>query len=425
MKSPASFFKDKTVYIMGLGLQGGGLGVAKFLAPLVKKLIISDLKKITPPLKNKNIIYDFGQHSHNFIKQADLVIPNPAVSFDSPDLLFAQKFLLANKEGCSQVIGESALFAQFCSVPIIGITGTRGKTTTTTLIYEILNQAFPDQIILAGNVPQKPCLPLLDQITSQTKFIVLELSSFQLHYWHQIKKSPHISVWTNLYPDHLDRYSSMSAYAADKQAIHQYQAKKDLLIKDPSPQALPKNWQLKIPGQHNRANAAAALKVAQALNIPDQLSKKIITNFSGVPYRLQTIAVKNKITYINDTTSTTPTACIKAIQTTSSTPTILILGGSDKKLPLKKLITVIKQADHLKKIILLGGNGTDQIKPYLPPNLITPIFSDFTLALKKASELAQPGDTILLSPGFASFSMFDNEFHRGDLFNQYAQNLPA
>jgi len=418
MKSSSSFFKDKTLYIMGLGLQGGGLGVAKFLAPLAKKLIISDLKKINPPFKNKNIIYDFGQHSHDLIKQADIVIPNPAVPFDSPDLLFAQK-------SCSLVIGESALFAQLCSVPIIGITGTRGKTTTTTLIYEILNQAFPDQIILAGNLPQKPCLPLLDQITSQTKFIVLELSSFQLHYWHQIKKSPNISVWTNLYPDHLDRYSSISACAFDKQAIHKYQTKKDILIKDLSPQDLPKNWQLKIPGQHNRANAAAALKVAQALNIPDQISKEIITNFSGVPYRLQTIAVKNKITYINDTTSTTPTACIKAIQTTSPAPTILILGGSDKKLPLKKLIATIKQASHLKKIILLHGDGTDQIKSHLPSNLITPIFNDFTSALKKASELAQAGDTVLLSPGFASFSMFDNEFHRGDLFNKYAQNLPA
>lgn len=419
MKSTHSFFKDKTVYIMGLGLQGGGLGVAKFLAPLVKKLIISDLKKIKPPFKNKkNIIYDFGQHSHNLIKQADLVIPNPAVSFDSPDLLFAQKL-------CSQVIGESALFAQLCSVPIIGITGTRGKTTTTTLIYEILNQAFPDRIILAGNLPQKPCLPLLDQITSQTKFIVLELSSFQLHYWHQIKKSPHISVWTNLYPDHLDRYPSISACAFDKQAIRQYQAKKDILIKDPSPQDLPKNWQLKIPGQHNRANAAAAFKVAQALNIPDQLSKKIITNFSGVPYRLQTIAVKNQITYINDTASTTPAACIKAIQTTSPAPTILILGGSDKKLPLKELIAVIKQANHLKKIILLCGDGTDQIKPHLPPALIAPIFHDFSTALAEVTGLAQSGDTVLLSPGFASFSMFDNEFHRGDLFNQYVQNLPA
>jgi len=418
MKSSSSFFKDKTLYIMGLGLQGGGLGVAKFLAPLAKKLIISDLKKINPPFKNKNIIYDFGQHSHDLIKQADIVIPNPAVPFDSPDLLFAQK-------SCSLVIGESALFAQLCSVPIIGITGTRGKTTTTTLIYEILNQAFPDQIILAGNLPQKPCLPLLDQITSQTKFIVLELSSFQLHYWHQIKKSPNISVWTNLYPDHLDRYSSISACAFDKQAIHKYQTKKDILIKDLSPQDLPKNWQLKIPGQHNRANAAAALKVAQALNIPDQISKEIITNFSGVPYRLQTIAVKNKITYINDTTSTTPTACIKAIQTTSPAPTILILGGSDKKLPLKELIATIKQASHLKKIILLHGDGTDQIKSHLPSNLITPIFNDFTSALKKASELAQAGDTVLLSPGFASFSMFDNEFHRGDLFNKYAQNLPA
>lgn len=434
-------YKNKKVLIVGLGLQGRGLGDAKFLAEIGAKVTVTDLKDeaaLKPSLvqlAGLPITYVLGEHRGEDFRQAGIVVRNADVPLNSP-------FLAIAKKAGAQIVMDESLFVQYAPVKVIGVTGTRGKTTTATLIHEILKKTGK-RAFLAGNILGKATLPLLKQVRTGD-FVVMELSSWQLQGFEDLKFSPPIAVITSIFPDHLNRYSSMKEYEADKKIIFKYQKTGEILILNQSQDVcrelaaeaknsrvvwfqaadIPKNWQLKIPGEHNRSNLAAALKVAQQLGISKEIVQQVAESFSGVEYRLQLIKEIDGVQFVNDTTSTTPAALEAALKSFKK-PIILITGGNSKNLPLDSVAQEV--ALRTKKVVLLEGTATAdfaaKLKTLGVKDKIVGPFDNFAQAIEKAYQLAQPGEIVLLSPGFSSFGMFANEFDRGQQFNDLVTKL--
>lgn len=446
MSKLRSQFKDKKVLIIGLGLQGGGVGLAKFFAKLGSKVKVTDKKTKNQLLQSINQLKDFeikytlGKHILSDFLEADVIFKAPKMRWDDPLILAAQK------KGV-QIEMETSFFVSLCPTPIIGITGTRGKSTTTMMIYEILKKHSGKKIHLAGNVPQTSTINLLPAI-NKDDLVVAELSSWQLSGFHRKKISPHIAVFTNFYPDHYDYYKTKDEYLYDKKAIYLYQKSNDYLIANKSlgkiiskdkPKSkiiyfdsshFPRSL-LHLKGVHNLENAAAALQVAKILRLDLNQCIDTLINFKGLPYRQEIIAEKNGIVFINDTTSTTPVATEMAIETFKGNPIVLILGGNSKRLPYQDLIG---RLSVVKKIVLLSGSLTNEIYPILKkkyPEKITEQFNNLEKSVNKAYQEAtkllttnyQLPTIILFSPAATSFAMFNNEFHRGDEFNKIVYNL--
>lgn len=433
-------YQGKRVLVMGLGLLGGGVGVAKFFSEIGAKTAVTDLKSekelaaSLEELLGFGIEFILGKHQEKDFQKADLIIRNPAVSRSSP-------FLEIARQAGVKIAMDTALFAKFCSRPMIGVTGTRGKTTTATLIYELLRGAGKEAI-LGGNVQSAASLPLLKKLRERT-WVVLELSSWELQGFIQEKISPHIAVITNIYPDHLNRYSSLEEYITDKKAIFKYQAKKDFLIinqenkiirkiaRDAKSQLvwfqaddLPLDWRLRLPGRHNQANAAAAYQTGKILGLYPQWMRPVLETFQGVSFRLEKVAEIDGVKYINDTTSTTPEAAIAALDSLVE-PIILLAGGASKNLDLDQLAEAIVK--KTKAVALLEGTATDELETSIKrkngTNKILGRFDDLKTAVAAARKIAQAGEVILLSPGCASFGMFVNEYDRGQKFNQIVKEL--
>ena len=440
-----SQFRGKKVLIVGLGLLGGGVGLAKFFAQLGAKVKVTDKKnkeQLLPSvdkLKHLSINYTLGKHDLDDFLETDFIFKAPKMRWDDPLIVTAQK------KGV-QIEMETSFFAKLCPAPIIGITGTRGKSTTTTLIYEILKKYSGKTVHLAGNIPQSSTINLLSSI-SPDDLVVMELSSWQLSGFHRKKISPHIAVFTNFYPDHLDYYKSMDEYFYDKKAIYFYQKSDDYLVINESLKKIVAkdkkkskniyfsssdfpNSLLHLKGVHNRENAAAALTVAKVLHLDLDQCIDTLIHFKGLPYRQEVVSEKNGITFVNDTTSTTPTATIKALEAFGNHPIILILGGNSKALPTNVLIDQLIDTDRL---ILLKGSFTEEIYPTLkkkyPEKIIGP-YDNLEDAIKTAYQEAkqfairkQQSAIVLFSPGATSFAMFNNEFHRGREFNRIVKKL--
>lgn len=480
MKNWKNFFKGKKVTQMGLGLLGRGVGDAVFLAKHGIDLLVTDLKskkELAPSLKKlkkfSNIKFVLGEHRLENFKNRDFILKAAGVPLDSLFIAEARK----NKIPIEM---DASLFFKLMpkGVNFIGVTGTRGKTTTAYLIYEILKTA-KKKIFLAGNIKDTATLPLLEKVRAGD-FVVAELDSWQLQGFGDAKISPHIAVFTTFLPDHLNYYgstklttsSAMEKYFTDKANIFKYQKKGDILIlgeqitrlnlKDEKGSTfknlkskkivvradnLPSGWKLKILGEHNRANAACALAVARALKIPDEISREAMENFGGVPGRLEFVREINGIKIYNDTCATTPDATIAALRAlfgahfceilnltesvrfrisqSLSKKIILILGGSDKGLDMSGLVAKIPK--FCKAIFLIPGTGTDKISSkFQVPNYkqlsITKV-QKLGEAIEGAIKISKRGDVILFSPAFASFGMFKNEYDRGEQFNKIVKKL--
>ncbi len=419
---------------------GGGAGLAKFFSELGAQVTVTDKKtknQLVQSLKRLNhlpIKFYLGGHPKNIFTASDLIFKGPFVPWNLPALVAAQK------KGIP-VEMELSFFAKHCPAKIIGITGTRGKSTTTAMIYKILKQAgWP--VFLAGSIPHLSSISLLKKLTKKD-WVVMELPSWPLSGFHRQKISPHIAVFTNFYPDHLNYYQTMADYLYDKKAIYLYQKKGDYLIANQNlasiinqdkPAAKTvffqaqdcQNLALHLTGVHNQENAAAALATAKVLGINQKQSFQSLRSFSGLPFRQQTLAKKNQVVFINDTTSTTPIATITALNTFAKKNIILILGGNSKNLPTK---TLIKHLIKVKKIVLLAGSFTEELLPTLKekyPEKITEVYRDLEKAVKKAYQLAKNFKEevyILFSPAATSFSLFNNEFHRGEEFNRIVKKI--
>lgn len=444
MKNWREYFKDKKITVMGLGLLGRGVGDIKFLSEAgAKEIIVTDLKNENDlqesfnELKDmKNIRFVLGEHRLEDFKDRDLIIKSAGVLFDSIYIKEAEKNNIP-------VEMSTALFAKFFPGKIIGITGTRGKSTVTHLIYEIIKNE--GKVFLGGNVKGVSTISFLKE-AKENDWAVLELDSWQLQGFGTQKISPHIAVFTTLLPDHQNYYkNNMELYFEDKANIFKFQKEKDFLISGSQVAPLivekyesvinskiivadeskvPEDWKIKIPGTHNKYNISLAIAVAKALEIDMSVVKEAVENFSGVPGRLELVRDYKGIKIWNDTTATTPDATLAGLRALGS-EIVLIMGGADKNLDMTKLFQEIPE--HVRALILIPGTGSTRIEGDLirlgDANVDFNKVNNLREAINLAVALAPVGGNILFSPGFASFGMFKNEYDRGDQFNELVKNL--
>ena len=434
------FFKGKRITLMGLGLLGRGLGDAEFLAKCGAQLTVTDLKSeielkssVSKLKKYKNIKYVLGNHRMEDFQNVDLIIKSAGVPLNSP--------YIENARAKGVPIEMStALFARFSPATIVGITGTRGKSTTTHLLYEIL-KASGRKVFLGGNVRGLSTLALLPKV-KQGDVVVLELDSWQLQGFGEAKISPHIAIFTNFLNDHLNYYKgNTKAYFEDKANIFLNQKKEDYLIvgkkvasmvrerlagesanpKILIPKPLPTTWKLSMLGIHNRENASLSVEAARVLGVSENIIKKVTSEFKGVPGRLEFVREVRGVKVYNDTTATTPDATLVALSAFAPQKPILIMGGADKELDMTKLLKALPKMT--KKVVLLPGSGTDKL--VLAKSLGKSIIRATNLsgAVREALDVAKKGDILLFSPAFASFGMFKNEFDRGEKFIKLIRSL--
>lgn len=456
-------FKNKKITVMGLGLFGGGVGVAQFLARQGANVTVTDLRNTAElsssmkQLEGLPISYKLGGHSEEDFINADIVIVNPAVPKNS-------KFIQIARNNRVQVDTEINIFFKLCPAPIIGITGSNGKSTTTTLTGKILEET-QRKTWIGGNIG-KSLLEYLEEM-KPADIVVLELSSFQLEELNHTKKSPHLSVVTNISPNHLDRHTNMDEYIQAKKAIilHQnsrdyailnyddtelrrwkndcnghvlwYSAKQalangafiksnDLIISvNGQNTAIPCVSSVKIPGIHNLQNVLAASCAAYLAGARRQHIEKAITTFTGLEHRLEFVREVNGVRYYNDSKATTPESSIAAV-TAFQAQVILIAGGYDKGSSFGEFAGACAQ--HTKVVVLIGktaGKIKELILKKKGSGEIPSIFmlKTFEEAFRQANALAKAGDVILLSPACASYDMFLNYEERGRKFKDMVKVL--
>jgi UDP-N-acetylmuramoylalanine--D-glutamate ligase len=441
MTDITSLFHGKRITVMGLGLLGRGLRDTLFLVRCGARVTVTDLKSeeelssSMERLQGLPVTYRLGEHREEDFVAADMILRNADVPRSS-------RFLRIAEENGVPVEMDESLFCKHFRGTVVGITGTRGKTTTSTLIFRILSRRR-NRVFLAGNIVGVATLPLLEQATDEDT-VVLELSSWQLQGFHDARLSPHASVFTNIYPDHLNRYPGMSDYLEDKKAIFRYQKANDFCAfnADQSETArlareapaghcffgkadVPQDWTVKLPGSHNRENVAAALCLCRKMGIPDEVTRSEVERFTGVEHRLERVGEKDGVEIINDSTSTTPVAGCCALDAMEGKRILLIAGGADKKLDLSPFARAA--AAKTAKIALLEGTATEKLYDALveagAADKILGPFDNLKAAVHRLLEEARSGDVVLLSPACASFGMFRNEFHRGELFVRIVQDL--
>jgi len=394
-----------------------------------------------------------GRHRTEDFENADVVVKGPGIPYSNT---YVQAALKAGVP----VESDITIFARNFPGTIAGVTGTKGKTTTTTLLSEMV-RAGGKEVLLGGNLRKSP-VEGLDESSSDT-VATLELSSFQLEGLEHLKWSPHVAVWTNLFPDHLDRYGSLEAYAQAKTHIFAHQrvddifvvnadqpqlvelAKKapgevrwfsvrgpvevgaylrghELIVVDRSgEQVVGEVASLKLRGEHNLGNVLAAAAAARALGVRAQSIREVAETFQGVDNRLETVRTLEGVTYVNDTASTIPTSAIAALRSFRE-PVVVIAGGHDKQLPLDAFAEELLARPHRvvlfdsavgKKLLEVMRRRNDQKARDL---VLEPLASSMQAAVDAARGVAPKGSVVLLSPGAASFGMFKNEFDRGDQF---------
>jgi UDP-N-acetylmuramoylalanine--D-glutamate ligase len=444
------YFRDKDITVMGIGLLGRGVGDIKFLAECGANLIATDLRSKTtlkPSLKElkkyKNISYTLDKHRVGDFRDRDMVIHAAGIKKDN-------KYLMAAKEDTvprfmSFGLVMDILKKEGVNVTLIGVTGTKGKSTTTGLIASLLEEAGL-KFHLGGNIRGIANLPLLKKV-QDGDIILAELDSWQLQTLHDVKQSPNIAVFTNFFEDHMNYYEgSMKHYFSDKAAIFKYQTKDDdLVLSFNANQAiatyykgnvkskkhfgrfseLPKAWDYTIFGTHNEQNLSLVYKVGKLLKIPHMTIKKALTEFRGVDGRFQYLGTSSKrdLVFYNDNNSTTPGSTIFSLSSIKKRypdrDIVLIGGGADKGFHYEKLARYI--AKNVSYAFLFPGKGTEKICKVFPTNFkkFTKVLSmrtAFNLALRQAED----GSIIILSPAAASFGLFNNEYERND---QYVERV--
>lgn len=425
----ARHFRGKRITLMGLGLLGRGVGDAAYLASCGADVIVTDTKPASQlqsslaRLKHfRNITYRLSGHVHEDFSSRDLIIKAAGVQDDSPYLKTARG------QGIP-VRMSTDLFAELSPLPVIGVTGTRGKSTVAHMIYSIFKAAGVPAL-LGGNIQGVSTLAMLAS-TKDESAAILELDSWQLQGFGASKRSPHIAVFTTFYQDHLSYYQNdMERYLADKAHIFLHQGRGDTFIvgdQAAAQLALPyrdalarsivvseedaKDLRLRVPGLHNRYNAACARAAARAFGIDEEAIRSGLETFSGVPGRLELVREDGGVRIYNDTTAVTPDATCAGIETLKGNPITLIAGGKDKKCDLGVLVELIHS--HVAHVILLPGSGSDIMARYIPDAVRSRSLRE---AVFRARELTPAGGSILFSPVFSSIGMFENVYDRGEQF---------
>ncbi len=448
--------KDKRVGVIGLGKRTGVV-TARILVSLGAEVVISDIKpanELTEELTMlegiTGISYDLGGHTEKVLN-VDLIIVSPGVPVDLP--IFEE----AKNRGI-EVISEIELSYRLSKAPFIAITGTNGKTTTTSLTGELL-QSYSHQVFVGGNIGR----PLIGEILNLTEddIVVAEVSSFQLE---TIKEFyPKIALFLNFTPDHLDRHKTMEAYLEAKMNIFKNQTEEDYIIlnaDDPTlqkiadkitskivwfsreqkklpgmyldgkmmiaqlegePHELISTDELFIRGDHNVENALAASAAALLVGISTQKIREGLRNYKGQEHTLEYVLTDQDVQYYNDSKGTNPDASIKALQAFYE-PVVLIAGGLSRNLDFTEFMDLVVK--KVKVLILLGETRDELAKKALEPGFTgrIEVVDDLKEAVGFARELSQPGDVVLLSPACASWDQFSSYAERGRLFKEYVRN---
>jgi UDP-N-acetylmuramoylalanine--D-glutamate ligase len=453
-------WQGKQVLVIGAARQG--LAASRFLAGQGATVMLNDNRPqekftaILPELENLGISYHFGSHPLELLQGIDLVCISGGVPLELPLIQEALQrgIPLSN---------DSQIFMQSVKANVIGITGSAGKTTTTTLCGEIAKAALelPRKAWVGGNIGF-PLIEDLEAIQPQD-WAVVEFSSFQLEL---MTVSPHIAVVLNVTPNHLDRHKTMEAYTAAKAHILQHQNVDDIAIlnrDDPGSLGLTGEvrgslltfgfnpplygngcfvqddhivvtWQdnvtplvpisaLHLTGRHNLANALAACAASFAAGFSSKAMRSGIDAVKGVPHRLELVRERAGVLWYNDSIATAPERVMAAVRAMSK-PLVLLLGGRDKDLPWDELANLL--ADRKPKVVLFGEAG-DLIKKALVKNGANyPISQvpDLQSAVCEADQLAEAGDCVLLSPGGTSFDAFRDFEERGEYFRKLVKELP-
>ncbi len=449
---------------MGLGLFGGGAAAARYFARRGAIVTVTDLKpadRLGRSLQTleslENIRLVLGEHRQEDFTSAQLVIVNPAVPKNSP-------FLKIAAEAGVTLDTETNIFFRKCPAPVVGITGSNGKTTTTALTAGML-KGSPRKIWLGGNIG-RPLIEYVDEISPED-IVVLELSSFQLEDLHSIRRSPDVAVVTNLTPNHLDRHGTMENYIAAKKAVIKYQRPGDTAILNADDPTV-RGWsdecasksaffslvsevengaflsdgrlylkdnagshfvcdrdEIRLPGDFNVANVLAASAAAAAFGAGPEQVARAAREFRGVEHRLEMFLEKDGVSYFNDSIATTPESAIAALGAVSK-PIVLIAGGYDKKIPLDSFGYAI--AANCDLVVLVGQTAQilqESIKKHRSgekPHILM-AGTSFKEAVKQALEMRRPGGCVLLSPGTASYDMFENFEKRGRACKELVRSL--
>ncbi|MBL8967284.1 MAG: UDP-N-acetylmuramoyl-L-alanine--D-glutamate ligase, partial [Spirochaetaceae bacterium] len=442
-------------------LNGGGLATARFLAERGAEVTVTDMKDEAAlaasiaALGKYKIRYVLGRHELEDFSGADLVVKNPAVRPDSPYLLAA-----------AAVETDLSLFLRLSKAPILAVTGSKGKSTVSSALYHGL-AASGAKAFLGGNITVSP-LSFIDETGPGTP-VVLELSSWQLADLKGLGVlKPRVAVLTSMMPDHMNRYSSMEEYMADKRLIYADQdascytvANRDdswnrsfametrgtvRWYADAREEGLPGAWLegpggrglyseagsasgaeeilpaiLVVPGRHQRKNLLGAALALRLFGLPASTIASSLATFPGVEHRLEFFAENEGIRWYNDSAATIPQAVAAALSSLE-TPIVLITGGTDKNLDFEPVRDAYRKP---KAIVLLAGSGTDKLKPLLDADGIATLgpYKDLDQAVREARRLAERGDAVLLSPGCTSFGMFLHEFDRGNKFKETVRAL--
>ncbi len=476
-------FDGKKVLIMGLGTLGGGSATAKWFVKRGARVIVTDRRKrglLTDSIRKlgraaKNMTFVLGEHRESDFKANDIIVVNPAVPKESKYLAVARK----NKK---ILVNDARIFFDAVRNPIIAVTGTRGKTTTTNWIAHFL-KSRDKSVVAGGNSSAIALLDLAEKLRSAKTPTIIELSSWQLEFLPGSKRAPDVAVITNLYPDHLNRYQNMKEYALAKANIFKGQKKDQaLVLNDENPwtpffltlrresrvyffsrKPLPagkKGIFLKggssfyfrgndavqevisgkmgrivlAKGEHNVMNFMAAALAAHLSGVSWREIARSIKNLPAMPYREEVILRKSDLTVINDSAATSPEAVIAALRRFRNEHRfVLITGGTDKNLDFKPLAAEVKSIIEPASLFLLNGSATKKLLLELKKlnyfgGRKPPLFENLEDILKTIqntdSKIPSAEKRILLfSPGAASFEKFKNEFDRGEKFNRLVRGF--
>ena len=445
----------KPGYAVIVGLGRTGFSCARHLHARGWRVAVTDTRQKPPELVrlaelDARIPVSVGGLDAQLLDGADLVVASPGVSLAEP--FFAQ----ARRRGV-EVVGDIELFARVVDAPVVGITGTNGKSTVTTLVGRMAERAGL-RVRVGGNLGE-PALDLLAQpaASAPTQLYVLELSSFQLEATTSL--SLKAAVVLNVTPDHLDRYASVEEYAAAKARIFARCETAVINLDDPLVVAMPRpghntvsfslraslgadyqvsmrdgEWWLarrdeplmpvsamKIKGLHNAANALASLALGDALGLPMPAMLEALASFPGLPHRSQWVADVRGVTYINDSKGTNVGATIAAVSGMGG-PLVMIAGGDGKNQDFAELAVAFR--GKVRHTVLIGRDAA-AIATALKGVCTLETCSSLEEAVRVAARAAQPGDTVLLSPACASLDMFRDYTHRGAVFTQTVKELAA
>ncbi|TAK05611.1 UDP-N-acetylmuramoyl-L-alanine--D-glutamate ligase [Patescibacteria group bacterium] len=457
----------KRVLIFGLGQfpQGSGVTAALWFAKRGARVTVTDMKtadRVAATVRQlrgkRNVTLVLGKHRRSDFLRADLIVRNPGVPWHSPYLELAKRRHIP-------VHSDVSLFLEACPAPVVGITGTRGKSTTSALAAAML-EASGYRTWLGGNILVSP-LSFLHRVKPGHR-VVLELSSFLTETLGPDRRAPQVAVITNLMRDHLNFYPDMKTYAAAKERIFSFQSLTSaavvgrdntwtrkmgarvvgrrywwsaapfpeengaflrgsrLIVRENGKERIVADLKsMPLPGEHNRANAAAAAMAAIAAGATDAGIRKALKSFRGLPNRQETVARIGGVRFVNDTTATTPDALLAALATFGSKKhLVLIAGGTDKNLDFRDVPKAVRRA--VRTMILLPGSGTDKmVAAFRTQGIRMPAFSADSMdaAVTLAAGIGGRGDTVLLSPGCTSFGLFKNEFDRGERFREAVAGL--